>query len=67
MSQDIVYRLRTWKPTINSPINLIELIREAADTIEQLMDDVDCYEGMKEGAAIRIADLEKRLEGGGGT
>jgi len=67
MSLDIVYRLRTWNKNMNDGIERMQLLKDAADEIERLREEIDCFEGMKEGVAIRIADLEKRLEGGGGV
>ena len=39
-----------------------ELMREAADEIERLREDCACYEAMKNGVAMRIADLEAEIE-----
>jgi uncharacterized coiled-coil DUF342 family protein len=35
--------------------------RELIQRIDELKEECDCYEGMAEGAAIRIADLESAL------
>jgi hypothetical protein len=37
------------------------VMERAADMLEQQCDDIECYEGMKEGVSIRIAELEQRL------
>lgn len=57
MSEDIVPRLREWAAVDKH--SQLNPFHEAADEIERLREEIAGYEAMKEGVAVRIADLDR--------